>query len=238
VYEIDRATGRILWQLGGKRSSYKPGPGAQFSWEHDAELHPGGTMSVFDDADSPKEEKESRAIVLALNHRTMAASLVHSYTHSPSVLSGSQGNMQMLPNGSVFVGWGSAPNFSEYSSSGRQLFNGTFLSKHLARGAYPVASFRAYRFRWSAKPAQPPAVAVTRGKGKDLTIYVSWNGATGVGSWALMAGPSPGNLTRVNTTPSQGFETAIHTTTAEPYIAVEALSKSGATLGTSSTIAR
>jgi hypothetical protein len=238
VYEIDRATGRIVWQLGGRRSSYKLGPGAQFSWEHDAELHSDGTVSVFDDADSPKEEKESRAIVLTLNHRTKTASLLHSYTHSPSVLSGSQGNMQILPNGSVFVGWGADPDFSEYSSSGRQIFNGVFSSKGKLPSAYPVASFRAYRFRWSGQPSQPPAVAVTGGKGKDPTVYVSWNGATEVASWALLAGPSPGNLTRVSTTPSQGFETAIHTTTTEPYLAVEALSKSGAALGTSSTIAR
>ncbi len=229
VYEIDRATGQIVWQLGGKSSDYKLGPGAQFSWEHDAELH-NGLLTVFDDADSPQEEKYSRAIVLRLDNRTRTASLVRSYSHSPGVLSGSQGNMQPLPDGNVFVGWGADPDFSEYSSHGRQIFNLAFQN--------PVNTYRAYRFVWSAQPSTPPAATVKTGPNHQLTVYVSWNGATDVASWELLAGPSPGSLSRVSITRSQGFETAIRTSTAEPYLAVEALSKSGVALGASATIPR
>jgi hypothetical protein len=238
VYEIDRATGRIVWQLGGKSSSYKLAPGAQFSWEHDAELQPNGTVSVFDDADSPKEEKESRAIVLKLDRRTMTASLLRSYTHNPSVLSGSQGNMQVLPDGAVFVGWGADPDFSEYSSGGRQIFNAAFSSKGKSGSAYPVNTFRAYRFRWSAQPAQLPTIAVTGGKGGHLTVYASWNGATDVASWRLLAGPSPGALSALSTTRSAGFETAISTTTSAAYVAVQAMSSAGLPLTTSAAAAR
>jgi hypothetical protein len=229
VYEIDRATGQIIWQLGGKSSDYKMGKGATFEWQHDAELH-NGLLTVFDDADSPQEEKYSRAIVLRLNNRTRTASLVRSYSHSPGVLSGSQGNMQSLPNGNVFVGWGADPDFSEYSSHGRQILNLTFQN--------PVNSYRAYQFVWSAQPSTPPAIRVKTGPNNQSTVYVSWNGATDVASWKLLAGPSPSTLSWVSTTSSQGFETAIHTTTPEPYLAVEALSKSGVVLGATSTIPR
>lgn len=229
VYEIDRATGQIVWQVGGKSSDYKLGPGAQFEWEHDAELHH-GVLTVFDDADSPQEEKYSRAIVLRLNSRTKTASLVRSYSHSPGVLSGSQGNIQSLPNGNVFVGWGADPDFSEYTSHGRQILNLTFQN--------PVNSYRAFRFVWSAQPSTPPAIRVKTGHNNTSTVYVSWNGATDVAAWKLLAGPTAKSLSWVSTTRSQGFETAIHTTTPEPYLAVEALSKSGVVLGATSTVPR
>jgi hypothetical protein len=227
VYEIDRATGKIVWQLGGKRSDYKLGQGAQFEWEHDGELH-NGLLTVFDDADSPKEEQYSRAIVLRPNNKDRTASLVHSYIHKPGVLSGSQGNMQPLPNGNVFVGWGADPDFAEYTSQGRQILNFTFQNV--------VNSYRAYRFAWSGQPSTPPAAAVKAGPNHQLTVYVSWNGATNVASWQLLAGSSPSTLSPVSKAPRQGFETAIHTSTRQPYVAVQALSRSGAVLGTSSTI--
>jgi hypothetical protein len=220
VYEIDRATGKIVWQLGGKRSDYKLGPGAQFEWEHDGELH-NGQLTVFDDADSPKEEKYSRAIVLRLNNKNRTASLVRSYIHRPGVLSGSQGNVQPLPNGNVFVGWGADPDVSEYTSHGHQIFN------------VSLNSYRAYRFTWSAQPTTVPAASVKSGPGHHITVYVSWNGATDVAFWQLLAGSSPSTLSPVSRTPSQGFETAIHATTTEPYLKVEALSKAGTVLGAS-----
>ena len=36
------------------------------------------------------------------------------------------GNAQLLANGHLFVGWGGQPQFSEYTRTGRQIFNGTF----------------------------------------------------------------------------------------------------------------
>ncbi|HZU61945.1 MAG TPA: hypothetical protein VE983_13330, partial [Solirubrobacteraceae bacterium] len=153
-----------------------------------------------------------------------------SYSHSPGVLSGSQGNMQSLRDGNVFVGWGADPDISEYTSHGRQIFNLTFQSV--------VNSYRAFRFIWSAQPSTPPDARAKVGPNNRLTVYVSWNGATDVASWELLAGPDPGSLSRVSVIRSQGFETAIHTTTTEPYLAVEALSKSGVALGASSTIRR
>ncbi len=44
----------------------------------------------------------------------MSANLVREYTHPDKLLSDTQGNVQVLPNGNVLVGWGSAPVFSEF----------------------------------------------------------------------------------------------------------------------------
>jgi Arylsulfotransferase (ASST) len=231
LYEISRSTGKVIWTLGGKHSSFKMGPGTQFEWQHDARLQPNGAVTLFDDADSPKEASQSRAIELTLNTKTMSASLEHSYTHTPPLLAGSQGDYQTLPNGNVFVGWGAEPDFSEYTPSGKQIFSATF--------ATPVTSYRAFRYPWTAQPATPPAIAVGTTPTNALTVYASWNGATDVARWQLVAGANPDKLTVAGTSTARtGFETAIQTTTSERYLAVRALDPSGRALATSPTIIR
>jgi hypothetical protein len=102
-------------------------------------------------------------------------------------------------------------------------------------------SYRTYRFPWAATPASPPAVAaLASGAGtRPVTVYASWNGATGVTSWRVLAGPSPQQLAPVATAARAGFETAIPTPAGvgpATYVAVQALDSSGALLGTSATI--
>jgi hypothetical protein len=64
-------------------------------------------------------------------------------------------------------------------------------------------------------------------------VRASYNGATGVARWALLAGPDAGHLERVATARSTGFETTLRTSAERPYVAVRALDADGRTLGTS-----
>jgi hypothetical protein len=66
-----------------------------------------------------------------------------------------------------------------------------------------------------------------------VTVYVSWNGATEVDTWQVLAGPDPDRLEPVGSAPWRGFETTIVVDTTEPYVAVRARSASGQVLGTS-----
>ena len=50
IYQINKKTGKILWQLGGKKSDFTFGPNATFSWQHDARYRSGDRISLFDDA--------------------------------------------------------------------------------------------------------------------------------------------------------------------------------------------
>ena len=124
VYEISKQTGAILWELGGKRSSFKFGPGARFEWQHDARVQDDGTVPVLDNGGGPgpEHERQSRALRLRLDFQTHRATLVKAYTNNPSLLSSSQGNVQMLRDRNVFVGWGTVPYFTEFSASRQQLF--------------------------------------------------------------------------------------------------------------------
>ncbi len=224
AYEIDHHAGRVLWRLGGRRSSFAMGAGTGTAWQHDVRWQPDHTLSVFDNGGVPKQHSQSRIIRERIDWRHRKVHLVSRSVRTPPLLSGSQGNDQLLAGGSSFVGWGEDPFFTEFSSSGEILFDG-----HLP---LPGQSYRAYRFPWSATPAAPPALAVTSAAG-TATVHASWNGATGVSSWRVLAGATPSTMATVATVPVAGFETAVAVGGAGPVFAVQALDASGAVLGTS-----
>jgi len=76
--------------------------------------------------------------------------------------------------------------------------------------------------------------------GGEGVVYASWNGATLVASWRVLAGPSVSNLTAVAQAAHSGFETAIALPSGVvgPYLAVQALDGAGHVLGTSAAISQ
>jgi Arylsulfotransferase (ASST) len=227
IYKIDRKSGEVIWRLGGKRSDFEMRPGTRTAWQHDARRQPDGTITIFDNG-SLKIDEQSYGIVLELDEDKMTATLIRKYPHPEGRLAGTQGNMQVLPNGNVFIGWGSNPLFSEFSRDGRLLFNASFPPE--------VESYRAFRFPWSAHPSEDPAVAAETGPDDEVTLYASWNGATEVATWQALAGPSPERLQPLASASKDGFETAIAVRTAEPYVGVQAKDRSGRLLGTSKAV--
>jgi hypothetical protein len=231
VYKIDTMSGEVIWRLGGKKSDFEMGPGTRFAFQHDARRLPDGTISIFDNGSlvfengTPRAVEESRAIVLELDEEKMRASLVREYTHPYGQIAETQGNMQTLPKGNVFIGWGSEPLFSEFGSNGELLFNARFPPN--------VESYRAFRFPWKGQPSDDPAMVAERGSDDKLTLYASWNGATEVATWEVLAGPGPERLKPVGSVPRHGFETAITVGSAERYVGVQAKDSSGRVLGTS-----
>jgi hypothetical protein len=226
IYEISHTTGHIIWTLGGKHSSFTMGAGTRFEWQHDARMHPGGILSLFDDASDPPEESEGSAKFISLNRHTMTARLVSRYTHNPPLLPGLAGNAELLPNRDVFVGWGGSPDFSEFGPGGRQILNGTFPNG--------VGTYRAFRFHWTGRPLTRPAISVTSGPARELTVYASWNGATQVARWQVLGGSSSGSLHALGTSaPRRGFETTITVHGHPARVAVQALGSGGQVLGTS-----
>ena len=225
TYKIERATGEVLWRLGGKESDFEMGEGTETAYQHDARRQEDGTITIFDNGAGPQVHPQSRGIVVDLDEDDMKATLVRSYTHPDKLVSTSQGNMQVLPNGNVFIGWGSEPFASEFSHDGELLFDA---------GIPPGNDcYRSFRFPWKGNPAEAPAVAVERRSDDEVTIYVSWNGATEVESWEVLAGAHPDHLEPLGAVPRNGFETGLSASTPEPYIAVRARDSSGRVLGTS-----
>ncbi|MFL5780494.1 MAG: arylsulfotransferase family protein [Thermoleophilaceae bacterium] len=232
VYEIDRSTGRIVWRLGGKHSTFDVDSDADFHWQHDAEWHGKDQVSVFNNNSlaGEKNPAESSGLVIRLDRGAKRATLVRAFKHPDRIESPSKGNLQLLPRGHAFAGWGGKnPRFSEFGDDGTLLFDETFLSPH-------SSSYRAYRSEWSARPMDRPAAVATT-TGAKTTVYASWNGATEVARWRVLSGAAPGSLTAGPTVERTDFETAIPLEIAAKLVQVEALDRTGKVIGRSKVVA-
>jgi hypothetical protein len=229
AYDVDPGTGQVRWELGGKQSSFAIGPGASTAWQHDARVQPDGTITLFDNGATPAVHGQSRAIELRLAPQQRTATLVREQVHpGKPLVAGSQGNVQALAGGAWMVGWGESPYVSEFGAQGQLVFDAHIPATY--------ESYRAYRFAWSARPAEAPALAVQRAaSGHGAVVYASWNGATEVASWRVLAGATPIALAPVAGAQRRGFETAI-AVPALPvgsYVQVQALDAAGGVIGSS-----
>lgn len=227
IYKIDRGNGKVLWRMNGKHSNWKMGPGTNFYWQHDARPTGRDSISVFDDGDLGAGHP-SQALLLNLNPRSQEVTLARAYRHPANFVAGSQGNVQLLPNGHVFVGWGNQNYFTEFAPDGEILLDG-----QLPNGCH---SYRAYCQVWNGQPTAPPDAAAVLNPPGGAIVYASWNGATAVARWLVMAGSSPSKLSEVGWQPRTGFETAIAVSASGPYFSVVAVDVHGKQLGKSAPV--
>jgi Arylsulfotransferase (ASST) len=235
AYDIDPHTGQIVWRLGGKHSSFSMSSSTRTAWQHDPRELANGSISIFDNGASPAVHSQSRGIVVSLNPQQKTATLVGQLLHPPPLVADSQGNLQALPNGDWFLGWGQVPDFSELSASGQLLFDAHFPGR--------TQSYRDFRFSWTGTPAHPPAFTVQAAAAAasgGATVYASWNGATLVAGWRVLAGPSATSLQAVAQVARGGFETAIQLPagTTGPFVTVQALDADGHVLDTPPALAQ
>jgi hypothetical protein len=223
---INRTTGALERRIGGKRSDYRMVGTAQFAYQHDMQMPAPGVLRVFDNEAAPRVRSASRALFLKLDDKRMRATTQRAEVHEPNhLLAGTQGNVQALDDqGAIFVGWGSQGYFTQFDGKGDTVFDA-----RIARGQ---DTYRAYRFPWVGTPAAAPAIAQTAG---GRNVYASWNGATQVARWDVLAGTSPTTLAPAGSATPTGFETRIRTA-GGAFVAVRALDAAGNVLGTSKAI--
>jgi len=151
TYKVSLRTGRIIWELGGKQSTFalRAGPGQVldragkiFAFQHDPEPLGNGEYTFFDNeaAGTRSLLPYSRAVTVKLDLATRAATLIGSINQPEKLLANAQGSVQTTRNGDLLVDWGVLPYFSEFSPSGRLLLNVEFPPG--------VSSYRAYRLPW------------------------------------------------------------------------------------------
>jgi hypothetical protein len=215
-----RRNGSVAWRLGGKKSDFGPASAVRFFYQHNARFHGPSTISLFDNGGIPRAEKVSRPIVLRLDTAKKAARVVK--TFRTTIASPYEGNLQLLPGGGAFVGWGGVPKVTEYGADGRVRFQLT-----LPYGD----TYRGYRLRWSGDPGGRPLAAVDGDR-----VYASWNGKLGISRWQVLAGPDAAHLAPVASRPWSGLETRIGLETPPKAVAVRALDGAGRTLGQSAVL--
>ena len=225
-YLIDPGSGRIVWQLGGRHSSFDIPSDAKFVWQHDLAMDSSSVVSLFDNhcceitgagrylaAKAP-----SRGLVLRLDPARQSVTKVAEYSHGTTFKSQYMGDVQNLPNGDVFVGWGQVPYLSAFTKRGKLLLDGAFPE--------PDITYRAYVQRWVGRPLDSPRGAARVHRGRT-TVYASWNGATEVASWRVLAPAA------VAVHKKTGFETAIRVDRSLGPVRIQALDASGRVIGTS-----
>jgi hypothetical protein len=227
IFKIDRRSGKILWRLGGKRSTFKLGRGVRFLWQHDVHRRADGTISIFDNrARDATQRVSGRGIILRVDEAARTASLVREYRRPGFNRSPNQGNFQTTETGNLLAGWGGEnPYMTEFAPDGRIVWEARFARR-------PTESYRAYRQTWHAQPTTAPKVAARRA-GATTAVRASWNGATTVARWRVLAGPTDAQLVPVGERTRTGFETLVTVPGAHARVAVEALDAGGNVLSRS-----
>jgi Arylsulfotransferase (ASST) len=151
IYKVNLRTGAMMWQLGGKHSTFtiKAAPGQKldnadeiFAFQHDPEALGGNLYTVFDDeSDGQAEFSSSRAVTISLNLTAHTATLIKSVNQPEGLTAAATGNAQTTRNGDLFVSWGGLSYFSEFSATRKLLFN--------AKLPDGVSTYRAYRLPWN-----------------------------------------------------------------------------------------
>ncbi|HEX5338634.1 MAG TPA: arylsulfotransferase family protein [Gallionella sp.] len=239
IYKIDKGTGNIIWQLGGKQNNFTFGPNARFSWQHHARHITEDRISLFNDnCSSPgiPAMGPAQGMILQLDFQKMTANVERTYYHDPALTVATQGSVQKLPNGNQFVGWGMKPYASEFGDGGNTIKDASLNLLYDMQFPSQYMSYRAYKNEWVGLPLTPPSIAVDLSSGA-ATVYASWNGSTETVAWQVLAGTETNALSVVEKgAPRAGFETKMDVHSDGPYFQVMALDSSGQVIGESTIV--
>ena len=175
IYDISPVTGQVLWQIGGKQN--------QFTLPCRPDHRPirlgvpvPARCALRARRDQPLRQRRPWRAALCRSLRSRArldleprrpgphgkSRKCASTYHDPALYPNSQGNLQVLANGDVFIGWGSdsqsdgtlSSYYTEYSSSGSVLADFVLAGQDI--------SYRAFSHPWVGIPLTKPAAVVDR----------------------------------------------------------------------------
>jgi hypothetical protein len=168
VTKISRATGEILWRLGGKNNQFAflndPLP---FSHQHAVRSLPNGHLALFDNGNLHVPHF-SRAMEYAIDEGQKTATVAWQYRLNPDVFGPAFGYVQRFANGNTLICWGATtPTLTEVAPDGS-------IASELTLDP-GIATYRAVRFEW------PPVRPV------HVTFIPSSIDAGCLGTWLMAA---------------------------------------------------
>jgi hypothetical protein len=219
VFLINGTDGSVIWKLDGINGGSFGSIPTEFKWQHHARAQnvtkDGMTISLFNNHVNGNQGKDTQSQALAFwlplpaskkNPPVLVRNLM---TDDNRVFAATQGSYQLdLGNGNGFVGYGKIPLAREYGPAG----DGSDLRWQARFGKNDAAmSYRTFKAKWHGTPKNWDPVAtfekVRLQKQRAPKVYVSWNGATDISSWAVYAGDDRENLKSFGVTKKKGFET-------------------------------
>ena len=202
VTKIDRKTGEIIWRLGGKGNMFTfLNEDRPFSYQHDIRRLPNGDITIFDNGNNLDPEY-SRVVEYKLDETNLTATKVWEYRHQPKdTFSYAMGDARQLSNGNRLIGWGTGdPDVLEITPDDSQALQMHFLNGDV--------SYRVYRDTWHATPYWDPEL-VLEDSGSQTNLYFSWNGATDVSGYRVLAGWNEEPRLPITTVKKDGFENSL-----------------------------
>jgi hypothetical protein len=140
VYKIRKSTRRLAWKLGGTRTPkslrVRNDPDSYtFGGQHDAQLLPDGTLTVFDNRTGLGAP---RAVRFAIDEKSRTATLLQSITDPDVAVSNCCGSARRLGNGHWLIAWGQNKPIGGYRPNGQRTFLLTYHSYFFSTRAEPV----------------------------------------------------------------------------------------------------
>ncbi|TGO14411.1 hypothetical protein BTUL_0053g00100 [Botrytis tulipae] len=230
---INGTDGSKIWQVGGHNNDFTDlsgGNATNFAFQHHArfvnddltEITFFDNHNMYMNSPTPNCTTDcSRGMKIKLNYHNMTVKLVHQFYHPKSVQAWAEGGIHALDNGNFLVGYGVVPSFAEFTETGEVAMEIQTRPWYVASGR-GTDLYRVYKFDWVAQPSWKP-VMVEVGQ----ILYISWNGATEVESWALYGGSSPTTMHHLLTMPKTGFETGVRPSNSSAFYQAIALDKDG-----------
>src|SRR4029078_8558469 len=94
----------------------------KFRYQHFARFHGPTTISLFANGAIPKEERYTRPLVLEIDPANKPAKVLKTFVHPKKFSSPFEGDLELLPDGGAFVGWGGIRKLTEFSPAGKVAF--------------------------------------------------------------------------------------------------------------------
>lgn len=140
VIRIDKASGNIVWKLGGSARSesltFVGDAYGNFGGEHDARILPDGTLTLHDNG--TLQGRAPRAVRYSIDPIARTATLVEQITDADAASSGLVGSARRLIDGSWVICWGGSPYVAEYGPDGSRVFRMSFQNSFFSYRASPL----------------------------------------------------------------------------------------------------
>ncbi|KAL8837458.1 MAG: hypothetical protein Q9176_005646 [Flavoplaca citrina] len=178
--------GNVKWNLNGvDGGDFEPvnqtGKPSTFSWQHYVRPRNGTVgnnlvLDMFnnygDGFDNGTYPSTGLTLYLDLQKRTVET-ISRLQDPEDTIYALSQGTFQRLPNEHKMIAYGQIPKLKEYDNNDGVVMKARFGQNN------QVSSYRSYLVsNWSATPYWAPKIATTQEPGGNITLSMSWNGAT------------------------------------------------------------
>lgn len=143
IYKIDKATGAIVWKLGGTETPQSltvegdPEGAYPLGGQHDVRLQSDGTITIYDN--NTLQAAPPRAVRYEIDEAAGTANFIEQVADPEAPVSECCGSARRSEDGSWLMSWGGRSLVTEFDAEGDRTFRLTFGGTEFSYRAVPVA---------------------------------------------------------------------------------------------------